>query len=214
MLGYLAATVSRANRERKWRIFLDEYAPTAMHRVLDVGFSEKEYSPVDNFVEKHYPHPEQLTALGVDDTVDFIRRYSKVKVVRYEGGRFPFEDNAFDICWSNAVIEHVGGWQAQTEFLSEVRRVARNAFVTTPNRWFPIEVHTRTPFLHYLPKRVFDRYLTAVGKKWATGDYMHLLSGRQLKRLLAEAGIFDYRLIRNRVGGFTVDFVVLFGEKE
>ncbi len=36
--------------------------------------------------------------------------------------------------------------------LAECCRVAhRAAFVTTPNRWFPIEVHTRIPFVHWLP---------------------------------------------------------------
>ena len=37
--------------------------------------------------------------------------------------------------------------------MSEALRVAPRAFVTTPNRWFPIEVHTRLPLVHWLPER-------------------------------------------------------------
>ncbi len=61
--------------------------------------------------------------------------------------------------WSNAVLEHVGTRDDQLLFLREVRRVGRRVFLTTPNRHFPVEVHTRTPLLHWLPKPVFERYL-------------------------------------------------------
>ena len=44
-------------------------------------------------------------------------------------------------------------------------------FVTTPNRWFPLEVHTLLPFVHWLPagarERVipFDDVLDPLGPK-------------------------------------------------
>ena len=62
----------------------------------------------------------------------------------------PFADNSFDLVVSNAVIEHVGGLQ-QRCFLQESVCVARkDVFFTTPNRWYPIELHTLLPFIHYL----------------------------------------------------------------
>jgi hypothetical protein len=62
----LAYRVAAYNREKKWQIFLREIAPTREMRVLDVGFTSIEYSNTDNFIEKHYPYPEMLTALGID----------------------------------------------------------------------------------------------------------------------------------------------------
>ena len=32
-----------------------------------------------------------------------------------------------------------------------------SVFVTTPNRWFPLEVHTLLPFVHWLPGRARAR---------------------------------------------------------
>lgn len=75
-----------------------------------------------------------------------------VKVVLYVGKIFSFEDNSFDICWSNAVIEHVGDLKAQLHFITEVNRVTKSVIFYTPNKLFPIEIHTRTPLLHLLPK--------------------------------------------------------------
>jgi hypothetical protein len=209
--------VSSYNRRRKWRIFMDTVRPDADMTVLDVGYNELEHSATDNFIEKHYPWRSQITALGIDEPVQFAQRYPDVKAVHYEGTTFPFADRSFDVCWSNAVIEHVGRhadrWGAQVLFLKEIARVAKTGFVTTPNKRFPVEVHTRTPLLHWLPKRMFDAYLRRRGKEWAAGDYMDLLTLADLRRLLRDAGIAEYRIVRNRLLGLTLDFVVIFGER-
>jgi ubiquinone/menaquinone biosynthesis C-methylase UbiE len=171
----------------------------------------------DNFIEKNYPHPAMLTALGVEAPVNFRDRYPEVMAVQYDGTVMPFDDRAFDLCWSNAVLEHVGTHanraDAQVQFLREIARVSKSAFVTTPNRWFPAEVHTRTPFLHWLPKSAFDRYLKMRGQKWAADDYMDLLSVQELRSVLKAAGITEYCIVYNRILTFTLDFVVMFGER-
>jgi len=182
-------------------------------RVLDVGYSAFEHSNTDNFIEKNYPYPEQLTALGIDEPAEFALRYPGVKVVQYDGVDFPFEDGSFDVCWSNAVVEHVGNRDRQIKFLREIARVAKTAFITTPNRFFPIEVHTRTPFLHYLPNSLFHSYLRLIGKSWAAGDYMELLSLSDIKCLAREAELGSLRIVKNRLMGFTLDFVMLFQGK-
>jgi hypothetical protein len=216
-LPSFAYRVSGFNRRRKWDIFLREFAPKPEDRVLDIGFSDQEYSDTDNFIEKHYPYRSQITALGVDAPSEFPKRYPDVKVMQYDGTTFPFEDKSFDIAWSNAVIEHVGRHEnrrdAQVLFLREIARVSRSAFVTTPNKRFPIEVHTRTPLLHWLPKSWFDRYLRMRGIGWATGDYMDLLSVGELRGVLRDAGVTQYRIVQNRLMGLTLDFVVIIGDR-
>lgn len=206
----LAYKISEFNRNRKWQLFLRHIRPDQTIKVLDVGFSDKEYSKTDNYIEKHYPYPENITALGIDTPKEFSVRYPEVKAVRYDGGQFPFAEKEFDVCWSNAVLEHTGDRSKQVQFLRETARVARKTFITTPNRLFPVEVHTRVPLLHFLPKQVFDRYLRLTGKEWAAGDYMNLLSYHQLSGILEDAGIKSCTIIRNRLLGFTLDFVIIF----
>lgn len=206
----IAYRISAFNRKRKWDLFLKEIVPTQDLRVLDLGFSEKEYSQTDNYIEKYYPYPEMLTALGIELPDEFKKRYPEVTVISYNGDTFPFENKSFDVCWSNAVIEHVGNRERQLSLLTEIKRVSKRGFITTPNKYFPIELHTRTPLLHYFPNKVFDKYLSMTGKAWATGDYMRLLSISDMKGLLRDADISEYKIFKNRLMGFTLDYVVVF----
>ncbi len=197
------------NRDRKWRLFLETVRPEPGLRVLDVGFTGREFTSVDNYIERHYPWPEHIVALGVHDSTEFSRRYPRVRVVRYDGQIFPFDDQSFDVVWSNAVIEHVGDFDRQVLFVKEMARVGKRIFFSTPNRAFPIELHTRLPFVHWLPKTACDRWLRRLGKGFAAGDYMHLLTRRALHRLMRAAGVSHYRIVANRLLGWPMDFVVL-----
>jgi len=126
----------------------------------------------DNFLEAMYPWPERITGVGHTELDVFAAAFPKVAAVRADGRSLPFEDGSFDIGFSNAVVEHVaGGREGQRQFVHELCRVAKRVFVTTPNRWFPIEVHTLRPFVHWLPsgprERLvpFDDVLDPLGPK-------------------------------------------------
>lgn len=205
----IANLISKNNRTSKYKLFLDVIRPLESDKILDVGVNNWEYSPVDNFLEKNYPYLENITALSIDTNEEFKKRYPKVNSIVYDGFYFPFEDKSFDIGWSNAVIEHVGDIERQVLFLKELKRTCKRVYFTTPNRYFPFEVHTRYPLIHWLPKRIFDRILQFTPQKWALGDYMYLLSRKKLEKILKEAGITDYKIYKNRFCGFTMDFSII-----
>lgn len=211
----LANTVSKQSRAKKWAQFLALMTPGPDDRLIDVGVNTIEYSESDNYLERHYAYPKNITAVGVEtDFTEFKHRYPEVTTVTSDGTRLPFEDDAFDIACSNAVIEHVGGHEKQVAFLRELYRVGKRGYMTTPNRLFPIEVHTRIPLLHILlPRAGFDRVATLLGKGWAAGEYMHLLSRGELNTLAAEAGIKHYELIPNRLLGFTMTFTLVWNKQ-
>jgi len=53
--------------------------------------------------------------------------------------------------------------------------------LTTPNRWFPLELHTRLPLVHWLPAGVAGRAYDLAGKSWAREN--HLLGSGELRGL-------------------------------
>ncbi len=118
------------------------------------------------------------------------RMKHEVRFVLGDGCRLPFASGSFDWVFSNAVIEHVGNWERQRAFANEVRRVAaRGYFVTTPNKYFPIEPHTLCPFYQFLPVAVQKRIV-----RWTPGyltEYaeINLLTKAALHTLFPEAEV-------------------------
>lgn len=206
----IAYSLSAKSRKKKFLQFLEKIAPERNESIIDVGVNTTEYSKTDNYLENSYIHPEKITAVGLGDISAFTSRYPLIHTVSADGLALPFDNDTFDIAYSNAVIEHVGDYEKQLQFLRELIRVTKRGYLTTPNKLFPFEVHTRVPLLHLiLSKKYFDTFLGWIGKSWATGDYMHLLSLQELHLLFSESGITDYTVIKNRLFLFPMTFTVV-----
>ena len=183
MLNHVATRVSLRSRERKLRLFLDTFEPGPATTVLDVGVTDAPFGAgsTDNFFEAMYPWPSRITAVGHTALDRFTAAFPDVTAVRSDGRDMPFEDGAFELGFSNAVVEHVAGGRAgQRQFVGELCRVARRVFVTTPNRWFPLDPHTLLPLVHWLPAGATrDRLLRARG----FDDVLDPLGPRELAAL-------------------------------
>ena len=168
----LADRISLRSRRRKFALFMETMAPTAETTVLDVGaddsaFGEQQRCSTLNFFEELYPWQERITALGMPEGTRFRETYPRARYVQGDALELPFADGEFDVVFSNAVIEHVGGREQQRRFVEESLRVAGRAFITTPNRWFPVEVHTRLPLVHWLPDALAHPVYDLARKPWA-----------------------------------------------
>jgi SAM-dependent methyltransferase len=197
----LAARVSLWNRRRKMELFLRAVAPEAETRVLDVGAGDTGFATEGgvaashNFFEAMYPWPERITAVSDVPLPHFAQQFPQVETVTADGRELPFADDAFDIAFSNAVVEHVGGREDQRRFVHELCRVARRVFVSTPNRWFPIETHTLVPLVHWLPRTSRDRVFAALRQDGWRG--VELLAARELIELFPDA--VTTRLLEARI---------------
>lgn len=176
----LASRVSLRSRRRKLELFLDTLRPGPDDSIVDVGVTDAGFGAggfaSDNFFEAMYPWPERITAVGVTGLERFAAAFPRVRAVRADGRSLPFADGEFDVAFSNAVVEHVGGRDDQRAFVHELCRVARRVFVTTPNRLFPLEVHTLVPFVHWLPGGAARRLVPALRE-------IELLSPREFRSL-------------------------------
>jgi SAM-dependent methyltransferase len=182
MLRRVASRVSMRSRERKLRLFLESFQPGPATTVIDVGVTDAPFGggSSDNFFEARYPWPQQITGVGVTELDRFRTAFPAVRAVRADGRELPFGDGEFDLAFSNAVVEHVGGGRdGQRRFVHELCRVAGRVFVTTPNSHFPLEVHSLVPFAHWLPRGARDRILRARG----FDDVLEPLSQKELASL-------------------------------
>jgi SAM-dependent methyltransferase len=199
------------SRRRRFDLFMREVRPTATDKVLDIGAGEGEGRSV-NFFEEWYPWRGSITAVALQDLPSFRAAYPEVQFVIGDGTRLPFPDGSFDIVFSNAVIEHVGNIDAQRRFVHEACRVGARVFLSTPNRWFPIDAHTMIPFAHWFPMRIRNTIYRVLGRKqFASEEALRLVGVRELRSFVPDG--FHIRVFRQRVLGWTAN-LNLFLERE
>jgi len=184
--------------------------PTEADLVLDVGTANLP-EPLENIFEYLYPFKHRIVAAGVEDCRFLEQHYPGLQFVRLIAGeRLPFHDNMFDIGFSNATIEHVGSRDRQATFLKELIRVSRRTFLATPNRWFPVELHTRLPLVHWFPSSTFRAIIRTLGFEfYANEENLNLLSARDLLRLVPKQYGAMVSLLRNHFLGLPSNVILI-----
>lgn len=105
----------------------------------------------------------------------------------YDGLQLPFEDARFDFVFSNQVIEHIHD-DVLDAFYSEERRVLAAggmAYHQVPHRLSPYDSHTRTWFIHYLPRQIWLGILRRMGQDMTTPEHHLFLRWPSVHRRLA-----------------------------
>jgi hypothetical protein len=191
--------------------FAAEFKITRTTRILDIGGTPEYWDLL--------PVKPLVTLLNTPRAKEDL--LGAAEWVAGDGRALPFRDGAFDIVFSNSVIEHVGSRDSQQRFARETMRVGRSYWVQTPNRWFPVEQHLLTPFIHWLPAR-WQRALAPRFNLWQfvtrpsedrrkfyIDHYLaevRLLSAAELRELFPGA-----RVIRERVLDWTKSLVATGG---
>lgn len=165
-------------------------------RILDVGVTPDNVTSYNNFFERWYPHRDRLTICSIEDCSNLETCFPGVTFKRIEGRSLPFRDDEFDVAVSFAVLEHVGARAAQEDFLRELGRIAKQFVIYTPYRYFPIEMHTLMPFVHWLPGRLYRSIWKRLGLTfWADERNLNLLTVSEVRKLLPPDGASRVRLL-------------------
>jgi hypothetical protein len=183
----LAERVMMRARDNVYEDFLRVCRPEPDETIVDVGVSDVQTAAA-NGLERRYPHPERITAVGLGVAEEFRAAFPAITYRRVPPGEtLPFDDGHFDIATSNAVVEHVGSESEQRRFVRDLMRVGRRGFVIVPNRMFPIEHHTAIPLLHWTDA-TFALACRLTGKtEWSRHENLILMSRRRLQRVCPEA---------------------------
>jgi hypothetical protein len=116
---------------------------------------------------------------------DFFHK-SLNKSITEEFSENELYDFSSDLVVSNATIEHVGNTLNQKKMLENVIKLTKKIFViTTPNKFYPIELHTKIPLIHWFPKSIYRKILKILGLSfYANEENLNLLSVNELKKML------------------------------
>lgn len=179
--------------------------------ILDVGGTQEFWERM-NFIDE--PNI-RITFLNLADP--HVTR-ENCRAIQGDATKMPvFSPGEFDVVFSNSVIEHVGGHEAQAKMALEIQRVGKRYFIQTPNYFFPIEPHFLFPGFQWLPLPIrillvryfdlgwFNKTLDK-NKALAIAESVHLLRKNELVSLFPGASLHE-----ERIYGFVKSFVVYKG---
>ena len=142
-------------RNRRWRTFRAHFPDIESMSVVDFGGTVDYWtrSPVQ---------PRSVHVLNLQEPPSSIPDWITVDVADATDPALLSRAGAYDLVYSNSVIEHVGGHARRTAFAANVGALAERHWIQTPYRYFPVEPHWVCPFMQFLPLRIRAR----LGMHW------------------------------------------------
>jgi Methyltransferase domain len=206
----LSVRIAVYQRRRMYNRFITESNVCEKDRLLDVGVTSDHSYASSNYLESWYPNKQALTVIGPNDAAFLTQLYPGLKYVKANGLSMPFKDLAFDVVHSSAVIEHVGSFDNQIKFVQESCRVSRRSvFLTTPNRWFPMEFHCVLPLVHWLPKPMFRELMRRSGRSFLADECnLNLMDAKSLKCIARQVEGFKLRVSSIALGGWPANLIL------
>ena len=186
----LGAKFRKKRLEKFEKLFFKNFMPEDPIRILDVGGTDYFWKdsqipdlPNSSIVLLNL-HLEKTTHPHIESRIGDATDMKE------------FEDQSFDLVFSNSVIEHLYTWENQQRMAREIQRVGKKFFIQTPNKYFPVEAHYALPFAQYLPKKLLFFLLTKTKvsrfKKWdseAAKQYLEeirLLDEKEMQALFPQ----------------------------
>ncbi len=170
---------SRIKKAKQIELVLSEYIDLRKSVILDLGCGS---GIIACYFGKKNPR-----VYGAD-VVDERTLKDHYKFCLLNKKRLPYKSNTFDLVIANYVFEHE---KNKTSFLSEIKRVLKPkgiCYLSTCNRFFPIEPHFSLPFLSILPRKIADQYV----RIFKRGNYFDIYSLNLIECNRLFKKFFDY----------------------
>jgi|TARA_B100001964_G_scaffold43966_1_gene48950 hypothetical protein len=188
------------NRIKIYRIFEKNSSFDENTKIIDVGTT-----PIldehENIIFHHYKWTKNITGFSNQDcTILKENLFKSNNFVLGDAKNIKCKDHAYDVSFCSATIEHVGSYLDQKKLISELTRISKKyIFITTPNRNFPIDFHTKLPLIHLLPKKVHRKILYIFGLNYfSKEENLNLLNTNEIKQICEELNIKNFEIIYNK----------------
>lgn len=182
--GYDPRSLSNRWRDRRFQLFeqLVEHLPRPL-RIIDVG-GTTEFWQMRGWAER-----TDVRIITVNTCQQQQTACNIIPKLGDATNLHQFPAGAFDIAFSNSVIEHLFTFEAQQTMASEMMRVADAIWLQTPNYWFPMEPHFLVPGWQWMPRSLRVAIIQRFRCGWR---------GPAPRRADAESLVDEVRLLTHR----------------
>lgn len=183
---------------------------------LDIGTTEENELKSSNYFVKNLSKIKIKKSISDQEIKnDNFNKFLR-KSITSEFSETEIEDYKSDLVISSATIEHVGSYENQIKMLENIIKLTNKYFfITTPNRFFPIDFHTKLPIIHMFPKKIHRKILRLINlNEYAEEDNLNLLDENTVNKLInIQQNIsFEIKILKVKLFGLTSNLLI-FGEK-
>ncbi len=201
------------NRLKMVSLIKNHFNDEKLDDVLDIGSTNDFENESSNFLIKNLKNFKSYKSIS-DQKIE-LSFFSKAlkKSITENFSDLELEEYKSDVVISNATIEHVGSLENQIKMCENIIKLSKKYFIIiTPNRYHPVEFHSKLPLLHWFPKIIHRRILTLIGMKFLADEKnLNLLSHNDLINIMKKLNHNNYE-IKNINFLFFKSNLLLFGK--
>ena len=182
-----------------------------LYDALDIGTTNDEKNLSSNIIIKNLKGIKEFKSLS--DQFINLKFFSKSlkKSIIHTFNENEIENFSSDLVISNATIEHVGNEINQLKMIENIMRLSKKYFIIiTPNRFHPLEFHTKIPLIHWFPKKLHRSILSLIGQKFlASEENLNLLSRSDLVSFMEKLDFKTYEIKKINFLFFISNYILI-----
>lgn len=186
-----------------------------INSVLDIGSSSDKESVFSNIILKNLNFTSNIKSITNRKIQSKLFKNILIKSIAKKFSKKIIKNFMSDLVLSSATIEHVGSYNNQKRMIENIGLLTNKIFfITTPYRFFPIEIHTKIPLLHFFPKKIFRKILNLFNYNFFSKEKnLNLLSINELKVISRKLEKKFYLKIKFLKTFFFISNLILIGIK-
>ncbi len=164
--------------------------------ILDIGTTENSSHKSSNAIIKNLKYFKEYKSISNQKITSSFFKEKLNKSITDDFNESEIDKFKSDVVVSNATIEHVGSLEKQIKMCRNISLLSKKYFIIiTPNRYHPLEFHSKLPLLHWLPKKIHRLVLSLLGfHMLAKEANLNLLSKNDLVKIMKKINITNYEI--------------------
>ena len=198
-------------RHEMSEIINNNIANLSIIHALDIGTTDDENFESSNFLIKNLKNVKIYKSISDQNIKSnfFSNKLNKSITDNFTNEEIDIFSS--DLVISNATLEHVGDKNSQIKMIENVIKLSKKIFViTTPNRFYPIDFHTKIPLIHWLPKSIHRKILKFLGLEYFSKiENLNLMSKKDIKGILSNFKNIKYKIFYIKLAFIKSNFVIV-----
>ena len=200
-------------RLEMFNIIKDKINNNPIESFLDIGTTEEKKLKSSNFFVKKFDHIQIKKSITDQNIIKNSFSNTLKKSITSNFSINEIDEFKSDLVISSATIEHVGNYQSQLKMINNIIALSNKFFfITTPNRNFPIDFHTKLPFIHMLPKNLHRKILNILSlKEYAKEENLNLLGINDINKMFEHIDFkgFDIEIFNIKLLSIASNLIIM-----